>query len=40
MSAEGMAHPGPKKKKSKNQKSQLKVVFDTNALYVTPTSLA
>ncbi len=37
------AEPAPEaaqgKKKKKNHKSQLKVVFDTNALYVTPTSI-
>ena len=29
----------PPKKKRKHQKSQLRVVFDTNALYVSPTSI-
>lgn len=37
------AEPAPEaaqgKKKKKNHKSQLKVVFDTNALYVTPASI-
>jgi len=39
MSADSSPNPVPGKKKKKNQKSQLRVVFDTNALYVTPTSL-
>lgn len=40
MSVDPTPEPAPgKKKKKKNQKSQLRVVFDTNALYVTPTSL-
>jgi hypothetical protein len=29
----------PRKTRQRHQKPQLKVVFDTNALYVTPTSL-
>jgi len=33
------ADTNPSAKKSKSHKSQLRVVFDTNALYVTPTSL-
>jgi hypothetical protein len=39
MSAETLTNTKPEKKKRRAQKSQLKVVFDTNALYVTPTSL-
>jgi hypothetical protein len=39
MSADSSPNPVPGKKKKKNQKSQLRVVFDTNALYLTPTSL-
>lgn len=39
MPAESAPEAMQGKKKKKNHKSQLKVVFDTNALYVTPASL-
>ena len=39
MSADSSLNSAPGKKKKKNQKSQLRVVFDTNALYITPQSL-
>jgi len=39
MAAETLPNSKPGKRKSRSRKSQLKVVFDTNALYVTPTSL-
>jgi len=39
MAADPLSEPVSRKKKPKNRKSQLRVVLDTNALYVTPTSL-
>jgi hypothetical protein len=39
MSAEALPNSKQEKKKPRSRKSHLKVVFDTNALYVIPTSL-